>query len=836
MQNQNEEQKSAIKSSEMHHLFLISMVIILLSFRIHLTLANTSMRIKKCCPEHQQLYLDDSDNLKCGNVEDKQQVQNVNSGELYRESNDKRANTMKHSGGDKCENDRPQDNKTNGDNEKFDKICAKESNEVKHETIDTNNNAIWWIPNDLKFIRTNNDGDTNTIIENLNINRDSFIFNQPIPCFNQEPEFLLIEDNIFIDVDKSELVLSELEKVPEYKVEEKNIENQLNEATSKMNSQKDILNDTQPQSENEENWKISTKRNEVRKQGFQNDVNLVTGDSYKVKKQYGSSPKKITSKFHSDDFCIDRIVFKTDVAADDDRILDDDIGDVGGLPRANDTSNTSPGHLDHKDTNPSNTNDVNTEDAINDNYNDGSYVILLCPCQGKSSRNVGTSHYIVHATPLCSHGSYLLRNTHTTSPTHSNTTSQNYKIMVNSSVLLTSSQYLLSSSEYCIDSIYYANSGRTSDGNILLCRPARVRETSSLRRLVYTSCFIVGTTFLVLTLGVYAMLSELRKSVHSWNIISHVACSIVAYVGIVVVNLYDVQYPALCVLLAYVIQTSFLSSQLWLNVMCIDIAFTFSGLRAPRGSNFSSMDRRKYFYYSCYTWGTTACIAGLTALIDQTSILSATNPLKPNFGVNSCWFKESTSLAVLFYGPIGFLLLANLALFHYTCWKIRTAQKETAITTAHRHVGGRTEDQTRLATFLKLFLLMGVTWSFELLSWSLGGPRYLWYLTDLLNVLRGVFIFIILCCKRHVISLLKKRIQDGHRTLTRRPGGYRPRAESTLSRKYSKSSITTEQMVLSRLNLHSTTHSRILEQEEGKRDLPPPLMILGSVQEEGRGS
>uniref|UniRef100_A0A8D8UT11 Uncharacterized protein n=1 Tax=Cacopsylla melanoneura TaxID=428564 RepID=A0A8D8UT11_9HEMI len=480
MQNQNEEQKSAIKSSEMHHLFLISMVIILLSFRIHLTLANTSMRIKKCCPEHQQLYLDDSDNLKCGNVEDKQQVQNVNSGELYRESNDKRANTMKHSGGDKCENDRPQDNKTNGDNEKFDKICAKESNEVKHETIDTNNNAIWWIPNDLKFIRTNNDGDTNTIIENLNINRDSFIFNQPIPCFNQEPEFLLIEDNIFIDVDKSELVLSELEKVPEYKVEEKNIENQLNEATSKMNSQKDILNDTQPQSENEENWKISTKRNEVRKQGFQNDVNLVTGDSYKVKKQYGSSPKKITSKFHSDDFCIDRIVFKTDVAADDDRILDDVC-----VKKCCPERHLLHVYDDHD-------NNAHCAPFIDKQADLGETQVFRLDHDGESVSLSSTSHYIVHATPLCSHGSYLLRNTHTTSPTHSNTTSQNYKIMVNSSVLLTSSQYLLSSSEYCIDSIYYANSGRTSDGNILLCRPARVRETSSLRRLVYTTCFIVG--------------------------------------------------------------------------------------------------------------------------------------------------------------------------------------------------------------------------------------------------------------------------------------------------------------------------------------------------------
>ncbi|KAL1454106.1 hypothetical protein WDU94_010391, partial [Cyamophila willieti] len=794
----------------MHYLLILILVI---SFKIHLVLANTSMKIKKCCPEHQQLFLDDSDNLKCANVEDKEQIQNVKRRKLYRQSIT-RPNTSSDTIAKKCEHY----NKTNGNNETFGEICAKETNETKNETIDVNKNAIWWLPNDLKFIRTNNKSEIERI-ENLILNRDSFIFNEPIPCFNLEPEVILIEGNVFIDVDKSELVLSKLEKVPEYNVEVNNYVKRPNQATSntRIKSQRGVINDTQSISEikkinentfdKEESLKITANRNEMRKQGFENEVNIVTRDSNKSKKQYGVSPKKITSRFHRDDFCIDRFAIKSDA---DSLLDDDDNEDDKGLPLAN---YASPDHLDQKDPNhinSSNAHDVITEDTNSGISNDvnsvtsndaSNYVILLCPCLGKSTRDVvcvkkccpdkhllhvsddrdknahcapfssapinpnadlgetqifssdhdeeavslrSTPHYIVHAIPHCSYGSYLLSSTHT--HTHTNPINHPYKIISNSTVLLTSSRSLVAPSEYCIDSIYHAKSGRTSDGNILLCRLAKVEETSSIRKLVYTTCFIVGTTFLVLTLSVYAMLSELRKSVHSWNIISHVACSIVAYVGIVVANLYDVQYPALCVLLAYIIQTSFLSSQLWLNVMCIDIAFTFSGLRAPRGSNFSSIDRRKFFYYSCYTWGTTACIAGLTALADQTSFLSASDSLKPNFGVHSCWFKGSTALAVFFYGPIGVLLLANLVLFHYTCWKIRAAQKETAMTTAHRHVGGRTEEQTRLATFLKLFLLMGITWSFELLSWSLGGPRYIWYLTDFQRPARGVYLHHF-CCK-----------------------------------------------------------------------------------------
>lgn len=62
-------------------------------------------------------------------------------------------------------------------------------------------------------------------------------------------------------------------------------------------------------------------------------------------------------------------------------------------------------------------------------------------------------------------------------------------------------------------------------------------------------------------------------------------------------------------------------------------------MRAPRGRNFSDLDRKKFLYYSAYTWGTTALIGGLTAVADQSSLLASDNPLKPNFGAKACWFK-----------------------------------------------------------------------------------------------------------------------------------------------------------------------------------------------------
>lgn len=56
----------------------------------------------------------------------------------------------------------------------------------------------------------------------------------------------------------------------------------------------------------------------------------------------------------------------------------------------------------------------------------------------------------------------------------------------------------------------------------------------------------------------------------------------------------------------------------------------------------------------------------------------------------------------------------------------------------------------RFFLYMKLLLLMGLPWIAELISWVVGGPSYYWYLTDIINLLRAVFIFAVFCCKKQV--------------------------------------------------------------------------------------
>lgn len=68
----------------------------------------------------------------------------------------------------------------------------------------------------------------------------------------------------------------------------------------------------------------------------------------------------------------------------------------------------------------------------------------------------------------------------------------------------------------------------------------------------------------------------------------------------------------------------------------------------------------------------------------------------------------------------------------------------------------------RFMLYLKLFIVMGVNWLTEIISWALGSDgsdgSFLWCMTDIGNSLQGVLIFLIFVCKKRVLKLLNKKL------------------------------------------------------------------------------
>jgi G protein-coupled receptor Mth (Methuselah protein) len=101
---------------------------------------------------------------------------------------------------------------------------------------------------------------------------------------------------------------------------------------------------------------------------------------------------------------------------------------------------------------------------------------------------------------------------------------------------------------------------------------------------------------------------------------------------------------------------------------------------------------------------------------------------------------------IYFNGPVLILLVLNLYFFGTTAiglWRLKKESKKVLRGGDSRvHTRNHNEhDKDRLALYVKLFLLMGVTWIMEVVSWAVGGPNSIWFITDTINCLRGVLIF-----------------------------------------------------------------------------------------------
>lgn len=68
--------------------------------------------------------------------------------------------------------------------------------------------------------------------------------------------------------------------------------------------------------------------------------------------------------------------------------------------------------------------------------------------------------------------------------------------------------------------------------------------------------------------------------------------------------------------------------------------------------------------YMVYAWGGPLLVAGAGALLDALPPPpEGDGLLRPRFAVQRCWFYGDMEILVYFFGPVGVLLLVNLALF-----------------------------------------------------------------------------------------------------------------------------------------------------------------------------
>ncbi|XP_011139232.3 probable G-protein coupled receptor Mth-like 3 isoform X2 [Harpegnathos saltator] len=288
---------------------------------------------------------------------------------------------------------------------------------------------------------------------------------------------------------------------------------------------------------------------------------------------------------------------------------------------------------------------------------------------------------------------------------------------------------------------------------ILVCFTQDIQEEENETHRVG---MIISIPFLVATFLVYAITPELRN-LYGKTLMCYVICLISSYVFLTLVNHVGYISPYfLCIIIAFVIHFSFLASFFWLNVMCFDIWWTFGGFRSLQGS-VKQRERKKFIMYSIYAWGCASILTIVCAIMDFVPTVPETF-IRPEFGAVRCWYKTDKARAVYFYGPMSVTIICNICLFISTALKIVRHKKDTAHHLRSSESRRHDDNKQWFNLYLKLFIVMGINWSMEIISWVFKkAPPYVWYLSDLTNTLQGLIIFIIFVWKDKIKRLLLRR-------------------------------------------------------------------------------
>ncbi|KAK8725056.1 hypothetical protein OTU49_011043 [Cherax quadricarinatus] len=301
--------------------------------------------------------------------------------------------------------------------------------------------------------------------------------------------------------------------------------------------------------------------------------------------------------------------------------------------------------------------------------------------------------------------------------------------------------------QYCLDK-FLTDTGQVHTLPLVCFQEDDASASSACKAVqlyVYPVLLVVSCVFLAITLLIYVSVPELHAKVHGKCLVSHVSALLLAYVSLVTVQWSTGLMPlAACKVMASVIHFSFMAAFFWLNVMCFDIWWTLKSMRPVAETG--ELSRLRFKMYSMYAWGCPIVIS-LAAIIVQT-LPPNIQVVRPEFGNKKCWFDNDKSLWAYFYGFVLVLVIANIIFFAQVAYILLVAQNDPILQRT------RQQNRERMWLYIKLFLVMGLTWLAEVISWQ-EGTCEAWMITDIINTLQGSSIFLIFICKRNMLRRIR---------------------------------------------------------------------------------
>jgi len=247
-----------------------------------------------------------------------------------------------------------------------------------------------------------------------------------------------------------------------------------------------------------------------------------------------------------------------------------------------------------------------------------------------------------------------------------------------------------------------------------------------------------------------------------------------------------------CIISGYMLQYFFLGFFFWINTMSFNIwsKFTRMSMQSPSKEE----ENKKFWKYFAYAQGTPLLIVIITAIVDATAKGNAESLKQyasfefeesiihyPNMGKYKCWLGSiKPSLKQSYLGRPEFiyfqlfttiLQISNMAFLGITIKSLYAGWQNQA--KLQKIMGKEQENLLRakfeklkeqLTVVIRLFIIMGVPWIFDLVSSVIGHEHDIDDAScniimglDTINLLAGILIFLVIVAKKPVLIGLKEK-------------------------------------------------------------------------------
>ncbi|XP_064113364.1 G-protein coupled receptor Mth2-like [Macrobrachium nipponense] len=320
------------------------------------------------------------------------------------------------------------------------------------------------------------------------------------------------------------------------------------------------------------------------------------------------------------------------------------------------------------------------------------------------------------------------------------------------------------SGDFCVDT-FLENGLRKQE--VLSCH--RPSKWIRVRTYLFPACKVISLIFLSITIACHLFVPRLLAHGGLYLMCYAVSLFTAFSTGFSVNVFHEHLGDSSCVNLAIAMQFGFIATFFWLNVMCFETWRKIRGLAYQKRSRpFPSG------IYVLYGWGAPSCICTITIVMQHLAPDNVWGVIKPYIGISRCWFREDIGLLLYFYGPISFAATCSSVFIVLTFINYKTILRNFMTMSGPQRERDREVEPDKKArppklppvqitgpiqdfsTKMKLFSLMVFCWITEILSWKIP-PMELWALTDTLNSLQGLFIFIIFLLNRHKRALVEEK-------------------------------------------------------------------------------